>query len=337
LDLATEYLGLRLAHPFMPGASPLTGSLDGALRLEDAGASAIVLPSLFEEQLDGEFDRERDVDEIDADLTRPMSSRAARTNKYEVAAERYLRHVSRLRHRVHVPLIASLNGTTAEGWLEHARFIERAGADALELNFYHVATDPLEDAWRVERRVIDIVAVLKESIGIPIAVKLSPFYSSLPNLAFQLEQIGADGLVLFNRFYQPDIDPEGRSFNPHLELSSSAELLLRLHWLAILAGQTRSSLAASGGVHEPVDAIKAIMAGADAVQLVSALLRYGPAHLKRVRCGVQQWAEEHGFTSFAELRGSVKLAASTDLSSFERRGYVRTLHSWPTLSGSSNT
>jgi dihydroorotate dehydrogenase (fumarate) len=328
VDLSTEYLGLHLAHPFMPGASPLTASLDGALRLEDAGASAIVLPSLFEEQVRDEFDPARDADEVDAHpVARPASCEAP-SNRFRLSAERYLQHVTRLRHRVHVPVIASLNGRTAEGWLEYARFIERAGADALELNFYHVATDPFEDAWRVERRVVDTVAVLKESIHIPIAVKLSPFYSSLPNLASQLDQIGAEGLVLFNRFYQPDIDPEARSFTTHLELSSSSELLLRLHWMAILARQVRCSLAVSGGAHEPIDAIKAIMAGADAVQLVSALLRHGPAHLIRVRRGVERWAEERGFRSLAELRGTVGLTAHVDPSTAERGDYVRTLQSW---------
>lgn len=299
----------------------MTATVDGALRLEDAGASAIVLPSLFEEQLAGER----------------VSSRASRTNNHEACAERYLRHVSRLKHRVHVPVIASLNGTTAEGWLEYARFIERAGADALELNFYHVATDPLEDARRVERRVIDIVAVLKESIAIPIAVKLSPFYSSLPHLASQLDAIGADGLVLFNRFYQSDIDPEGRSFSRHLELSTSADLLLRLHSIAILARSIRSSLAVSGGVHEAVDALKAIIAGAAAVQLVSALLRHGPEHLTRVKSGVEQWAEEHGVQSLHELRGTIGLPSTAETSAFERENYVRSLHSWRGITAVSNT
>ena len=282
----------------MPGASPLTATLDGAVKLEDAGASAIVLPSFFEEQLGSE------------------------------SGDLYLQHLIRVRHRVHVPIIASLNGTTAEGWLAYARFIERAGANALELNFYHVATDPLEDAWRVERRVVDIVAVLKESVGIPLAVKLSPFYSSLPNLASHLERIGADGLVLFNRFYQPDIDPESASLSPRLQLSDSSELLLRLHWTAILAGRIQSSLAISGGVHEPLDAVKAIMAGADAVQLVSALLRHGPSHLAHVRCGVERWAEEHGYRSLDDLRGTVSLAKSADCSVLERGNYIRTLQSW---------
>jgi dihydroorotate dehydrogenase (fumarate) len=300
----------------MAGASPLAASLDGALRLEDAGASAIVLPSLFQEQLGDEFEGLEDV------------STQQRAEEYEFGADRYLQHLIRVRHRVHLPVIASLNGTSAAGWLEYARLVERAGASALELNFYHVATDPLEDAWSVERRVVDIVAVLKESIGIPLAVKLSPFYSSLPNLASHLDRIGADGLVLFNRFYQPDVDPESRTLSPRLQLSDSSELLLRLHWVAILAGRTRSSLAISGGVHEPLDAVKAILAGADGVQLVSALLRQGAGHLAHVRRGVERWAEAHEYGSLDEMRGVASFARRGDAAAFGRGAYIRTLQRW---------
>ena len=214
---------------------------------------------------------------------------------YALGPDRYLEQLALIKRRVGIPVIGSLNGTTAEGWLEFARLIERAGADALELNFYHVATDPFEDAGSVERRVVDIVAVLKESIAIPIAVKLSPFYSALPHLAAQLDHIGADGLVLFNRFYQPDIDPLALETVPLLHLSDSSELLLRLRWLAILDGRLRGSLAVSGGVHEPIDAVKAIMAGADGVQIVSALLKRGPAYLRQIVAGFQAWAAEHEY------------------------------------------
>ena len=299
MDLSTRYLGLLLPHPFVPGASPLTGDLDMVQRLEDAGAAAIVLPSLFEE-----------------DIVR-----------YEPTADRYLEHLFRVTRRVHSPVIASLNGTAPESWLRYARLIEQAGADALELNFYHVATDPAEDGPTVERRVVDIVAVLKESIAIPLAVKLSPFYSSLPHLAAQLDRIGADGLVLFNRFYQPDIDPEGQQTTMQLTLSDSSELLLRLRWIAILAGQVKASLAATGGVHEALDAVKAIMAGADCVQLVSTLLRYGPTRLDRIRRAFEHWAGEHQYASVREMRGSVSLERSPDPRTFERGNYVRLLQS----------
>jgi dihydroorotate dehydrogenase (fumarate) len=299
MDLATRYLGLTLAHPFMSGASPLADDLDMVVRLEDAGAAAIVLPSLFEEDI----------------------------VSHDLAPDRYLEHLHRVKQRVRVPVIASLNGTASEGWLHYARLIERAGADALELNFYHVATDPTEAAAAVESRVIDIVAVLKESITIPLAVKLSPFFSSLSHLAAQLDRIGADGVVLFNRFYEPDIDPERREAVLRLELSNSSELPLRLRWLAILSSTVKASLAVTGGVHEPLDAVKAVMAGADGVQLVSALLRHGPGRLTLVRREFERWADAHGYESLREMRGCMNIARCPQPEHFGRGNYVRVLQS----------
>jgi dihydroorotate dehydrogenase (fumarate) len=298
MDLSTRYLGLDLAHPFMPGASPLDDP-DMVPRLEDAGASAIVMHSLFEEEI--------------ADYAR--------------ATDRYLEQLLRIKRRVRIPVIASLNGTTAAGWLRYALLIQRGGADALELNFYHVATDLLEDGTSVERRVVDIVAVLKESIAIPLAVKLSPFYSALPHLAAQLDRIGVDGLVLFNRFYQPDIDPDRREPVPHLRYSDSSELLLRLRWIAILAGRLRASLALTGGVHEPIDAVKAVMAGADAVQLVSVLMKSGPRALTTIRDEFARWVDDHGFASVSELRGCASLARCPQPAAFERGNYLEVLRS----------
>ena len=300
MDLSTRYLGLNLAHPFMPGASPLADHIDSVLRLEDADASAIVLNSLFEE-----------------DIVR-----------YGIKPDRYLERLLRIKQRTRVPIIASLNGTTSEGWLRYARLIERAGADALELNFYHVATDPFEDSATVERRVIDIAAVLKESISIPIAVKLSPFFSSLPHLAARLDQIGADGLVLFNRFYQPDIDPERLDTSMTLRLSTPSELPLRLRWIGILHGRVRASLALTGGVHDAIDAVKAVMAGADAVQIVSALLESGPARLKSIRMEFVRWAEAHQYGSVSEMRGRVSLARAPSPAAFERGNYIEMLQQW---------
>jgi dihydroorotate dehydrogenase (fumarate) len=294
VDLTTRYLGLDLPHPFMPGASPLDEDLDMVMRLEDAGAAALVLHSLFEEDI----------------------------VKYGRPCDRYLEHIVRIKRRAHLPIIASLNGTTSEGWLRYAGLIERAGARALELNFYHVATDLLEDAKTVESRVLDIVAVLKESIRIPLAVKLSPFYSALPHFAAQLDRIGTNGLVLFNRFYQPDIDPERRNVSLHLKYSDSSELLLRLRWIAILSGRVSASLALSGGVHEPIDAVKGVMAGADAVQLVSVLLKRGPAYLKSLRDAFERWGDDHGFASISDMRGCANLARCGDPRAFERGNYV---------------
>jgi dihydroorotate dehydrogenase (fumarate) len=296
-DLRTRYLGLDLANPFMPGASPLDADLDLVMRLEDAGAAAIVMHSLFEEEI----------------------------AQYGAATDAYLEHLLRIKRRVRLPVVASLNGTTAEGWLRYATLLERGGADALELNFYHIATDPAEDAAAVERRVVDIVAVLKESVVIPIAVKLSPFYSALPHLAAQLDRLGVNGLVLFNRFYQADIDPVRREPVPELHYSNSAELLPRLRWIAILAGQVRASLALSGGVHTPLDAVKAVLAGADAVQLVSALMIGGPSALTRVRIGFEEWATEQGCESLEEMRGAASMTRCDNPMSYERANYLQML------------
>jgi dihydroorotate dehydrogenase (fumarate) len=325
MDLTTRYLGLELASPFMPGASPLVDDLDVVMRLEDAGASAIVMHSLFEEQIVSE---RSGLARAYAESSAEAQSYFPAASEYALAPERYLEHLARIKRRVHVPVIASLNGTTAEGWLEYARLIEHAGADALELNFYHVATDLREDGAAVERRVIDIVAVLKESITIPLAVKLSPFYSSLPNMVWQLSRLGAAGVILANRFYQPDIDPETLETVPKLQLSDSSELLLRLRWLAVLFGRTPVSMAASGGVHEPIDAVKAIMAGADVVQIVSALLLHGPAHLGYIRQSFSQWADEHEYESLTQLRGSMSLSRCPDPEAFERGNYLKVLQSW---------
>ena len=307
MRLKTRYLGLELNHPFMPGASPLADTLDSVRQLEDAGASAIVMRSLFEEQI----------------LHERLGS-----SEFTFSPDRYLEQLRRIKARVSVPVIASINGTTTEGWLKYARLLQKAEADAVELNFYHLATDPGESAASVEARLLDIVAVLKESIAIPLAIKLLPFYSSLPNLAARLDAIGAQGIILFNRFYQPDIDPEELDTTPLLHLSTSDELLLRLRWLAIVSASYRGSLAITGGVHHPVDAVKAVMAGADAVQMVSALLKNGARQLTVVREGFIRWAEEHGYESIDQIRDSMSLAHSSQPRAAERQNYVRTLQSW---------
>jgi len=242
--------------------------------------------------------------------------------------DRYLDQLRYIKSHVAVPVIASINGTSTEGWLKYARLIQKAEADALELNFYHLATDPAEDAASVEARLLDIVAVLKESITIPLAVKLSPFYSSLPNLAARLDSIGAQGIVLFNRFYQADINPDELDTVAQMHLSTSDELLLRLRWLAILSASYRGSLAITGGVHEPIDAVKAIMAGADAVQMVSALLQNGVRHLAVVREGFERWGDDHGYETIDDMRGSMSLAHSAQPRTSERRNYLRILQSW---------
>jgi dihydroorotate dehydrogenase (fumarate) len=307
MNLTTRYLGLELDHPFMPGASPLADTLDSVRQLEDAGASAIVMRSLFEEQI----------------LHERFGS-----SGFALGPDEYLEQLRRIKARVSLPVIASINGTTTEGWLKYARLLQRAEADAIELNFYHLATDPSEDAASVEARLLDIVAVLKESISIPLAVKLSPFYSSLPNLAARLDSIGAQGLVLFNRFYQADIEPGELETLPLLHLSTSEELLLRLRWLAILSASYRGSLAVTGGVHQPMDAVKAIMAGADAVQMVSALMKNGVQHLTVVRKGFERWCDAHGYESIDQVRDSMSLAHTSNPRAAERKNYLQVLQSW---------
>jgi dihydroorotate dehydrogenase (fumarate) len=328
MNLRTRYLGLDLPHPFMPGASPLVDDLDVVRQLEDAGAAAIVMHSLFEEQILRERFGFAHYVEDHANTHAEATSYFPEPGEFALGPGRYLEQLRRIKERVSVPVIGSLNGTTTEGWLEYARLIQQAGADALEVNFYHLATDPLENATTVEQRLFDIVAVVRESVTIPVAVKLSPFYSSIPHVAAKLDSLGVSGLVLFNRFYQADIDAENLEVVPRLQLSTSAELLLRLRWLAILSGKVRASLALTGGVHEPIDAVKAVMAGADAVQVVSALLKRGPKYLQDIRVEFGRWGDEHGYESIDQMRGCMSLGHCPDPTAFERGNYLRTLQSW---------
>ncbi len=326
--LSTCYLGLTLPHPFMPGASPMVDDMDMVRRLEDAGAAAIVMHSLFEEQI--ELEQGRTLYDIESHVNAysEASSFFPRPTEFRLGPQDYLDQIRRIKAAVKVPVIASLNGITASGWLEYAKLIEQAGADALELNVYYVATNPQEDGAAVERRTIDIVRAVRQAIRIPIAVKLSPFFSSLSHFAAELEVAGADALVLFNRFYQPDIDIEALEVRNELHLSDSTELLLRLPWLAILSAQRKLDLAVSGGVHTAADAVKAVMAGARSVQLVSALLKNGPQHLSTLRAGLAQILEELGYASLSEMHGCMNLARCPDPAAFERGNYMRMLQSW---------
>jgi dihydroorotate dehydrogenase (fumarate) len=328
MDLTTHYLGLRLAHPFMPGASPLVDDLGMVRRLEDAGAAAIVMHSLFEEQI--RFERERTAYDLEAhnDTFAEATSFFPRPSEFHLGPVEYLEQLRKIKAAVAVPVIASLNGVSVSGWLEHAALIEQAGADALELNVYQVVTDGDEDAAMVEGRIVDIVREVRRQVKIPLAVKLSPFHSSLPNLARALGDAGARGLVLFNRFYQPDIDPEELEVVPRLVLSTPSELLLRLRWLAVLSGRAQVDLACSGGVHGILDAVKAVMAGAAAVQTVSAILRHGPGQLTLLRDGVAEWLEEHEYRSLEQARGSMNLVRCPDPAAFERGNYIRILQGW---------
>ena len=328
MDMSTSYLGLSLAHPFMAGASPMSAHLDSVKRLEDAGAAAIVIHSLFEEQVTmAEAGKIRHRDPLDQEFAGALACFPA-TGDYPFAPPEYLEHVRRLKQAVGVPVIASLNGSSSEAWLKYSKFLQEAGADALEVNFYEVSTDLDLPGTAIETTVVNIVTELKRSLRIPIAMKLSPFFTAFANVARRLDVAGADGLVLFNRFYQPDIDIRHMTAGPNLELSRSAELLLRLRWLAILHGRVRASLVLTGGVETPADGIKAILAGAHAVQMVSAILRHGPSYFSTMREGLSHWMEWQHIDTIDGMRGRVSLQRIADPSAFERANYIRALHSW---------
>jgi dihydroorotate dehydrogenase (fumarate) len=328
VNLSTTYLGLELPHPFMPGASPLADDLDTVRRLEDAGAAAIVMRSLFEEQIRGDqLLTHRSMDHAAESFGEALSYLPDPAD-FSLGPQEYLDQLRRVRAAVDVPVIASLNGTTPGGWLEYAGLMEEAGADALELNVYHVAIDPHESGEAIENRMLEVIRTVVEAVEIPVAVKVSPFFTSLTHFARKLDDAGAKGIVLFNRFYQPDIDPENLELLPVLHLSNSEELLLRLRWLAVLSARVVAHLAVTGGVHTSNDAIKAIMAGAEAVQMVSALLKNGPDHLATVREGVERWMTEREYESLDQMRGSMDLHRCPDPTELERGNYMRMLQGW---------
>jgi dihydroorotate dehydrogenase (fumarate) len=331
MDLTTSYLGLKLEHPIMPGASPLMVDLDSIKKLEDAGASAIVMHSLFEEQIVAEQIAATEEMDAHAESYSEALSYFPDPEEYRLGPEQYLEHLRKVKESVKVPVIASLNGVSNGGWLRYASLIEEAGADGLELNVYFLATNTDEDGAAAEKRVAVLLTALKETVKIPVAVKLSPFYSSLPNLAKNLDECGADGLVLFNRFYQPDIDVEALEVTPTLDLSTSSELLLRLRWLAILSGRIKASLAVTGGVHSGIDAIKAIMSGAHAVQLVSSLLKNSPSSLKTILSDMTEWMEKHEYESVEQMQGSMSLLRSPNPQAYERANYAQILQGWKGL------
>ncbi|MFN7959076.1 MAG: dihydroorotate dehydrogenase-like protein [Holophagaceae bacterium] len=328
MNLSTTYLGLELAHPLMAGASPMVDDMGMVKRLEDAGASAIVMHSLFEEQIT----REEQGTIMDMQLSANTSAEAIsffpQPDEFRLGPEKYLEQIRRIKDAVSVPVIASLNGTTPAGWLHYGKLMQDAGADALELNVYHIPTDAKESAAEVEKRTLDIVKAVKAEVKIPVSVKLSPFFSALAHFAVELEAAGADGLVLFNRFFQPDINVEELVAEPSLQLSGPADLLLRLRWLAVLHGHVKGSLAVTGGVHDGIGALKAVMAGADAVQMVSALLIHGPDRLAQTRATLAEWLEEHEYESLAQARGSMSLVKSPNPQAFTRANYMRILNGW---------
>jgi dihydroorotate dehydrogenase (fumarate) len=327
-DLRTRYLGLELPSPLVASSSPLTGSLDGLRRLEAAGAGAVVLPSLFEEDL---AEATRQVDALLATGATGAEARAGYPEQagYGAGPAAYLALVGQAKAALSIPVVASHNGVSRGGWVRYASRLEQAGADALELNIYYVSSRPGLSGSEVEWHYLDVVRAVRQAIGIPLAVKLSPYFSSLANLAGQLAEAGADGLVLFNRFYQPDLDIETLEVVPKLQLSSPAELRLPLRWIAILHRRFGISLAASTGVHTAEDVVKVLLAGADVAMMTSALLRNGPDHLRPVETRLRDWMDRHHYETLDQFRGRASQRSVADPAAFERANYIKTLASHP--------
>lgn len=328
MEVTTEYLGLKLKNPLLPGASPLSDDLDTVRRLEDAGAPAIIMRSLFEEQLIMEEQATLEDVNLHEFSSPEAASYLPNIADFALGSDEYLKQIAQIKQVTEIPVIASLNGTTLGGWVHHARLIQEAGADALELNTYFLPTNLLRTSKDIEDQIIEVFRAVRNKVNIPVAVKLSPYFSALPHFALQLQRVGADGLVLFNRFYQPDLDPESLDIKITLQLSDPYELRLRLRWLAILSAHLHLDLSATGGVHTGLDAIKAIMAGATTVQMVSALLRHGPEHFHQVLEFLGHWMSEHEYESLEQLRGSLNLKTGPDPSAFERANYMKMLLSW---------
>ncbi|MET0263665.1 MAG: dihydroorotate dehydrogenase-like protein [Rariglobus sp.] len=328
MNLETHYLGLTLRNPLVVGASPFCDDIDAALRLEEAGAAALVMHSLFEEQIDLEQQALIQLLETPAESHQEATTYFPHFDDYNLTPEAYLRTIGRLKSALTIPVIASLNGRRPGGWIDYARRLESAGADALELNIYQIATDRALSGEDVEGDIIELVRNVATTVRIPVSVKLSPFHASLAHFADRLDHNGAAGVVLFNRFYQPDFDIDELEVVPRLKLSYSAELLLRLRWLSILSPHHKGSLACSGGVHTSDDLIKAILAGAHAVQLVSVLLENGPRVIPVLLDGLKAWMSEHGHTQLTKVRGALNLKRCPDPAAHERANYIKILQSW---------
>lgn len=327
-DLRTTYLGLKLEHPIIAGASPMCDTLDGARRLEDGGAAAIVLRSLYEEQLRAESMATHASMAGPAEAFAEAISYFPDPEDFVLGPQEYLRHLTRVKEALGIPVIASLNGVIPGRWLDYATMMEQAGADAVELNLYEVVTNPRADSTSIERSNAALITAIRERTKLPIAVKLSPFYTSLPNVASRYLEAGATALVLFNRFFEPDLDIERIEVTPHLELSSARELLLRLRWLAILSGSLHGELAVSGGVQDEIGVVKSIMCGANAVQVVSEVLRHGPGRFAQLRAGLNEWLDEYEYVSVRQMHGCMNIKRCPDPNAHTRAQYLKMLHTW---------
>ena len=329
MDLSTRYLGFDLPHPFMPGASPFADDMDAIRVLEDSGAAAIVLNSLFEEQIEHDTYQVHEALEFGAEsYAEHAGGFLPEYEAYNTGPESYIDLVARAREELSVPVIASLNGITTGGWVEYARRLEVAGAHALELNVYFIAADIDDTSQDVEQRYLDLVSAVRETIDIPLAVKIGPYFSAMANMARRVTEAGANGLVLFNRFYQPDIHLEDLEVVPNVVLSTSNELRLPLRWIAILKGRVEASLAATTGVHTGEDVLKLLLAGADVTMMASALLRHGPEWIRTVEEGVREWLETHDYVSVEQMKGSMSQASAPDPAAFERSNYMESLISY---------
>jgi dihydroorotate dehydrogenase (fumarate) len=324
VDLRTRYLGLELAHPIVASASPLTGSVDSLQRLQDAGIAAVVLPSLFEEQIEHEDMSAHNLMEYGAELS-PEAQGFFPELQYATGPEKHLRLIAEAKKALAVPVIASLNGHTPGGWTGIARQFQEAGADAIELNVYFLATGVDDTSSAVENRYVELVESVTRQVSIPVAVKVAPYFSAMANMAARLTRAGARGLVLFNRFVQPDILLDELEVAPHLVLSTSDELRLALRWIAILRGRIDASLAATGGAHTSDDVLKLLLAGADCVMLASSLLAKGPDHVGTLVRGVQKWMAEREYESVAQMKGSLSQQSCPDPAEFERANYMKAL------------
>lgn len=328
IDLSTTYLGLTLANPLVASASPLCEYVDNICLMEDAGIAAVVLHSLFEEQIEIESRQlERALDQHALSHPEGLSLFPDMTF-YNLGPDGYLEHIRRAKQAVRIPIIASLNGSSPGGWLDYAKRIEQAGADALELNIYYLPTDPMQTGAQVEDRYCEVVTQVKSAVRIPTAVKLAPYFSSMANVAKRLDEAGADALVLFNRFYQADFDLEKLAVEPNLVLSDSRELPLRLHWVAVLYGRIRADLAITGGVHTGVDVLKSMMAGAQVAMMTSALLRHGIHYAETVRRELLAWMEKYEYESIRQMQGSMSRKSAGQPEAFERANYMKLLSSY---------
>jgi dihydroorotate dehydrogenase (fumarate) len=325
VDLSTTYLGIQLRTPLVASPGPLTGRLEPLQALEDNGVSAVVLPSLFEEQVAHDELEASALFDLGADANPEATSYFPDLADYASVGERYLRHVRDAKELLSVPVIGSLNGVTPGGWVTYASRIADAGADALELNLYHVVADVDATAEQIESQQLTLVERIRRSIDIPLAVKVGPYYTAFAGMARRLVDAGADGLVLFNRFYQPDIDPETLQIRPWLDLSRRSELRLPLRWIAILSGKVKASLALTSGVHRAADVARGLLAGADVTMMTSALIDQGPLHVATVEADLATWVRDMGYTSVTELKGSVSMRAVADPAAFERANYIGTL------------